>query len=92
MDLGHRFVIDSIAFSPGISVFGPRCYIKSDHKYELSYWRDGRWETLRSAIAQNSEVNFQQLPSNALFILRDLNDPSAMKRCFTIHKGRQVWW
>jgi hypothetical protein len=92
VDLGHRFVIDSIAFSPGISVFGPRCYIKDGHKYELNYWSDGHWALLGSAIAQNSEVSFRQLPSNALFILHDLTDQNAKSRCFTIQNGRQIWW
>jgi hypothetical protein len=92
MDLGHRFVIDSISFSPGISVFGPRCYIKTGHKYELNYWSDGHWVPLGSTAAKNSEVTFRQLPSNALFILRDFNDRNTKSRCFTIQNGSQIWW
>jgi hypothetical protein len=92
MDLGHHYVIDSIAFSPGISVFGPRCYIKTGHTYELNYWKNGRWVPLGTAIAQNSQVTFRQLPSNALFILYDLNDLNIKRRCFTIQNGEQIWW
>jgi hypothetical protein len=91
LDFGHMEKIDSIRFSPGISVFGPRCYIIPGHKYELRCWDRGQWLALDSCIAGNADVAFQDIPSNALYLLHDLTK-NVNERCFTIENGRQIWW
>jgi hypothetical protein len=47
---------------------------------------------LRSEIAQDSEVTFRELPSNAISILHDLTDQNVKRRSFTIQNGQQIWW
>lgn len=91
LDLGKPQKIDSIRFSPGISIFGPRCFVTKGHKYELRFWVRGQWKVVEASIAKNNSVTFKNIPSNALYLVHDLTE-KVDERFFTIENGRQIWW
>lgn len=91
LDFGKAEKIDSIKFSPGVSVFGPRCSVIHGHKYELRYWDHGHWIIHDSSIAENASVTFNNIPSGALYQIHDLSK-NVNERIFTIENGTQVWW
>jgi hypothetical protein len=91
LDFGKLAHIDSIRYSPGISVFGPRCFIVSGHRYEFQFWDKEKWTTVDTATAKDAEVAFSNIPSNGLYHLHDLTI-TVKDRCFTISGCKQVWW
>ena len=91
VDLERPRKIDSIRFSPGISVFGPRCYVVPGHRYALQYWIAGHWAPIGVRTARDASVTFSGLPSGALYHLHDLTKMNE-ERCFTIEGGKVQWW
>jgi hypothetical protein len=58
--------------------------------YELLYW-DNEWISLGQKKAENNFLTFDNVPSNALFWLRDLTKGKD-ERIFTYDNGIQMWW
>jgi hypothetical protein len=59
--------------------------------YELFYW-DGKWVSLGSRRPNSHHVAYDNLPVNALYLLKCL-DEGVEERIFTVdHKGDQIWW
>lgn len=60
-------------------------------KYELFYW-DEKWVSLGKQTAYSYKLKYENVPTNALFWLRNLEHGNE-ERIFTIDaKGEQVWW
>ena len=61
-------------------------------KYELYYWSEkGKWELLGTQTAKSNELLFDNIPSEGLYILKDVTK-GVEERIFTYEKGKQVWW
>jgi hypothetical protein len=60
--------------------------------YELLYWsaRNG-WVSLGTQKAKDNIVIFDDVPSEGLYILKDITK-GAEERIFTYDKGKQIWW
>ena len=91
LDLGKAEKIDSLRFSPGISVFGPRCFVIPGHEYELRYWGKGQWISVQISVAKGASICFTNFPSNALYLVHDLTK-DVNERFFIIENGKQVWY
>jgi hypothetical protein len=65
--------------------------IEIGDKYELLYWADNKWKSLGRKIADNVMLDYDNCPTNALFLLHDLTK-GREERIFTYENGEQVWW
>ena len=60
--------------------------------YELMYWGKNSWISLGRQVATDNHALFwDDTPSNALFLLRNLSKGKE-ERIFTYENGKQVWW
>lgn len=64
VDLGGLYEISEIRFCPYQKVG-----LKKNISYELFYWEDG-WKSLGSKIGGGKQLIFEQIPRNALLILK----------------------
>lgn len=64
--------------------------IQPGNQYELHYWDDG-WVSLGRKVAEDYELTYREVPSNALLWLRN-HTRGVEERPFTYENGRQVWW
>lgn len=61
-------------------------------EYELLYFNMGEWVSLEKKIARTSSLEFNNIPTNALFWLKN-NTKKGKERPFTIDKkGRVIFW
>jgi len=58
--------------------------------YELFYWNN-KWISLGKQKADSNKLMYKAMPTNALFILRNLSTGKE-ERIFTYNKGKQIWW
>ena len=65
--------------------------IEPGDTYQLYVWKKNRWKLLCTQQAQHPWLHFTDIPSGALFLLRDKTRGNDM-RPFTCEAGRQVWW
>lgn len=59
-------------------------------EYELLYW-DNRWISMGVQIAKGYELTYRDVPSNALYWLRN-HTKGEEERSFTYENGKQIWW
>ncbi len=60
--------------------------------YELYCWHsDGYWVRLGIQKAKSNHLTFDNVPSNGLYILKDITK-GVEERIFTYENGKQVWW
>ena len=64
--------------------------IEVGNKYELMYYND-RWVSLGIQTATNQYLEYDNAPTQALFLLRNLTQGKE-ERIFTYENGKQVWW
>lgn len=64
--------------------------IEVSNKYELMYY-NGKWVSLGIQTATNQYLEYDNAPTNALFLLRNLTQGKE-ERIFTYENGKQVWW
>jgi hypothetical protein len=64
--------------------------IEEGDQYELMYY-DRRWKSLGKQIATSQYLEYKDVPTHALFLLRNLTQ-GVEERIFTYEKGKQVWW
>lgn len=86
IDLRKRKNISKITFCPRTD----KNDIWPGLTYELYYWDDG-WKSLGRKKAARHTIVFQSPISNALFLLRCL-DEGKEERIFTFENGKQIWW
>ncbi|MDR1372205.1 MAG: hypothetical protein LBJ17_03630 [Dysgonamonadaceae bacterium] len=66
--------------------------IRKGDKYELLYWNKAGWQSLGVRTGtENTELIFDNCPTNALFLLRN-HTRGAEERIFTYENGKQVFW
>ena len=58
--------------------------------YELFYW-DNKWVSLGFQKASSQVLNYKDVPSNALYLLKN-HSKGKEQRIFTYENGKQVWW
>ncbi len=64
--------------------------VKMNDLYELFYW-DGGWKSLGRKRAAEKSLVYENIPVNALLLLKDL-DRGKQERPFTIENGQQQFW
>lgn len=88
MDFGSPVKINNIVFTGR----GDGNSIEIGDLYELYYWDKYRgWKSLGKQSAKDVFLSFDNVPRNALFLLRDLSKGKE-QRIFTYEDGEQVWW
>jgi len=65
--------------------------IRHGDDYELVYWTEGGWKSLGSKIADSYELQFNDVPIGALFLLHN-HTRGKEERPFTYKNGEQEWW
>lgn len=87
LELNTYEKISRIAFSPR-SDNNDICI--GDH-YELFFFDLNGWVSLGNKKANSYELKYENVPSKALYWLRNLSRGKE-ERIFTIENGKQVWW
>jgi len=64
--------------------------IKPGNRYELFYF-DHKWISLGEKIASNDYLEFDNAPTNAIFLIKNLTE-GREERIFTYQNDMQVWW
>ena len=64
--------------------------ITPGHEYELLYF-DREWKSLGLKTAEENMLWYENVPENALLLLRDYTD-GREERIFIYENGRQKWW
>lgn len=86
IDLGKSIICDSIVYYPK----NDGNFVIPGHEYELFYY-DKQWISLGKKIAADWQLVYDEVPTNALFILKDRTKGDE-ERIFTYENGKQVWW
>lgn len=86
IDLGNEYSITSVCFAPYFEAG-----LKKEVSFELFYWNNG-WKSIEKKAGSNKHVIFENVPKNALFILKhpDRNN-SPGSRPF-IYRNNEVLW
>ncbi|WP_163217951.1 transglutaminase domain-containing protein [Bacteroides sp. 224] len=87
LDFGKPVKIDHIVYLPRND---GNC-IEIGDEYELLYWGNNKWQSLGRKTADYIALTYENCPSNALFLLRNLTKGKE-ERIFTYEHGKQVWW
>ena len=64
--------------------------VEPGHLYELFYFDKGKWISVGQKVALKNHVVFNNVPSNALYLLRD-RTMGVEERRFFYKNGRQIW-
>ena len=86
LDLGRQAQISSIGFCPR----NDDNEISPGDTYELFYW-DGEWKSLGEKKAFTYELEYHNVPKNALLWLRN-KSKGKEERPFTYENNTQIWW
>lgn len=86
VDFGIPVNIDQLMFSPKTDAN----FIIPGNKYELLYYDMG-WKTLGVKTASSNVMEYYDVPSGALYILRNRTTGNE-ERIFSYDKGQQIWW
>lgn len=65
--------------------------IEVGDRYKLMYWHGSRWKTIKEVTASSNQLDFSNVPSDGLYLLKDLTKGSE-ERIFTYENGKQIWW
>ncbi|MDR2954689.1 MAG: discoidin domain-containing protein [Prevotella sp.] len=87
MDFGRPVNINRIIYTPRSD---GNC-IEIGDEYELLYWGNNTWQTLGKKVATDLQLVYNNCPTNALFLLRNLTKGSE-ERIFTYENNKQIWW
>lgn len=86
LDLGQPQRITEVAFAARTD----DNEIRLGDTYQLYFWQDG-WQPLPAMVAENHRLTWSGVPSNTLYLLRNLSR-GVEQRPFTYQNGKQVWW
>lgn len=86
MDFGKPVSLDRIVYTPR----NDDNNVCEGDLYELFYWQ-GRWISLGQKTAESNSLTYQNVPTNALLLLYNLNRGKEV-RIFTYNNSKQVWW
>ena len=87
IDLGERAEIKMMKYIPRTDGNG----ITSGHEYELSFYDEEGWKTISTQQATGESIEFNSVPSDALFWLKD-NTDGKEERIFTYENGQVIFW
>ncbi|MDR3245207.1 MAG: discoidin domain-containing protein [Prevotellaceae bacterium] len=88
LDLGKPEQIGEIQYYPrNENEYG----INDGQEYELFYWTGKTWQTLGTEKVFNHRLDYKNVPSNALFYLRNATTGKNGARVFTVQDGKQKW-
>ena len=87
VDFGHPVSISEITYLPRNDANG----IYPGNEYELFYFDLNGWQSLGSKIATGYSIEFENVPSNAVYWLRT-HTTGKEERIFTIQNGEQRFW
>jgi hypothetical protein len=88
LDLGEAKRIGEIQYYPrNENEYG----INDGHEYELFYWTGETWQSLGRETVSNHRLDYKNVPSNALFYLRNATTGKNGARVFTVQDGKQTW-
>ena len=65
--------------------------IKIGDYYELLFWKKNGFVSLGRQIAKKKTITFDNVPKNALLLLKDLTR-GKQERVFTYENNTQVFW
>ncbi len=60
--------------------------------YELYFWNEGTWRSLGQKVADGISLTYDNVPSGALLLLRDLTKGKDERIFMIDENGRQEWW
>lgn len=86
LDLGKSRRISAVGFSPRTTGND----VEPGDLYSLYYW-DGGWKEIAAKKAESHEIDFDNVPQNALLLLSD-RTKGKEERIFTYENGKQIWW
>ncbi|MGM0609213.1 MAG: hypothetical protein ACQESP_12455 [Candidatus Muiribacteriota bacterium] len=87
LDLGKLTTIDAIGYSPRV---GSNLYKKDP--FELFFWKDG-WRSLAIKQGTGNNMIFNNVPDNALMMLKNKNwGQRGAERIFIYKNGEQKWY
>lgn len=89
LDLGKKERLDKIRFSAPLQE--EKVAIVAGHNYQLFYWDHGAWFPAGTQTATTKEIVFGDIPSKALYYIRDLTEPVNC-RIFSYTGDKPVWW
>lgn len=87
MDFGHPVCISEMIYLPRNDANG----IYPGNEYELFYFDLNGWQSLGCKIATGYSIEFENIPSNAVYWLRN-HTAGKEERIFTIQNGKQRFW
>lgn len=87
LDLGEPKQISQLRYLPATGEHA----IQPDKTYELFYWNK-EWISLGVKKATKHVIEFEKMPTNALFWLHCQDCEKTFERPFTYENNRQVWW
>ena len=86
LDYGKPTLLNKVFFCPRTDDND----VSPGDEYELFYW-DDQWSSLGKQSAQEHQLIYNNVPKNALLLLRDLTK-GREERPFTYENGKQIWW
>ncbi|GGF45384.1 hypothetical protein GCM10011339_37330 [Echinicola rosea] len=86
LDLGSPQRIVKVRYCPRSDTN----FIEVGDTYELFYWKE-KWVSMGQITASQQELYYEQVPSQGLYILRNLTKGKE-ERIFTYAMGEQLWW
>ena len=88
LDFGKPTKVSMIHYSPR----SDGNMIEPGDEYELKYWKNGAWNSLGSKFASSVSIEFNDIPTNALYILLNKTKGNSI-RVFLLNKNnQQEWW
>ncbi len=66
--------------------------IEPGDEYELMYWHGGKWNSAGSKTATTVSIDFNDVPSGALYVLLNKTKGSSVRVFFIDADGNQEWW
>ena len=98
LDYGAMMPMVGVEFEKPVSVDVVKYITKNDkngiypgHLYELFYFNRGKWESLGKKVATADYIEYDNVPSGALYWLRNHTEGKE-ERPFTVNNGRVRFW
>lgn len=87
LDMGQPVKVSKLRYVPR----GDGNMIEVGDRYELYYWCDGKWKSLGRKKASTVFLEYDNIPSNSLLLLRDITKGQEERVFSLADDGKQVW-
>lgn len=88
IDFGKPVNIDKIRYFPR----SDGNMIEAGDNYELLFWNDSRWISLGCKIVSSVSITFNDIPSDALYLLLNRTKGNSVRIFMLDNAGHQEWW